>query len=144
MKKICLFIAAVTAGLLAGSIYAAPRFNPDQLAEFMKTNQCIGCDLSGALIGRNHSGAVLTDANLSGIGMNETEAFNFSQANMQNANLTAAYLYTANFSGAYLKGAHFDGSDLTGANFFGAHDVNLSNANACMATLPDGTKGACW
>lgn len=133
---------------------SAQAFNPDHLAQLLKTNQCANCDLSGAnlekanltganLQGANLSGATLTNTNLSGAnleaanlqGTSLTEAYlfranltgtNFTNAGLQKANLRETTLVGTNFSGADLRSSDFQGNNLAQAKFSGS---NLSNAN---------------
>jgi len=141
MKKIVTAIMALITSLALTPIYAHTQYNTDQLLTFEKTNQCDGCDLSGALLQHNHSGASLNNANLSRIIENGWPGMNLSGASLQNANLSGAYLNDSNFSQADLTGAHFDGADLTRANFKGAKGVDLTNAlSICDAIFPDGKK----
>ena len=87
---------------------SAQAFNPEQLKQFLKTNQCQGCDLSGANLERlNLSGANLQGANLSSAilsGSNLSNA-NLEAANLQGASLSEAYLYRANLTGANFANA---------------------------------------
>ncbi len=153
-SKIRLFTALLPIfpiGLLSTS---AQAFNPDHLAQLLKTNQCANCDLSNAklenanltganLQGANLSGATLTRANLSNAnlevanlqGTSLTEAYlfgsnltgaNFTNAKLENANLRETTLVGTNFSGADLRSSDFQGNNLGQAKFPGS---NLSNAN---------------
>ncbi len=138
-------------GLLSTS---AQAFNPDHLAQLLKTNQCANCDLSNAklenanltganLQGANLSGTTLTRANLSNAnleaanlqGTSLTEAYlfranltgaNFTNAKLEKANLRETTLVGTNFSGADLRSSDFQGNNLAQAKFPSA---NLSGAN---------------
>lgn len=147
MNKLQSFVAAIIVGSLAISAHAAPKsqYSKSQLEQFEATNKCSACDLSGAELSRNHSGAILDGANLSNIysDLHDLPGINFSAANLQNANLSGADLEYANFSQADLAGARFDGADVSEANFYGAKNANLTNAYTCRATLPDGSRGQC-
>jgi uncharacterized protein YjbI with pentapeptide repeats len=133
---------------------SAQAFNPDHLAQLLKTNQCANCDLSSAkleklnlsganLQGANLSGVTLTGANLSNAnleaanlqGSSLTEAYlfranltdaNFTNAGLQKANLRETTLVGTNFSGADLRSSDFQGNNLGQAKFPGS---NLSGAN---------------
>ena len=134
-------LAILVVGSLAASAQAKSLFNPAQLEQFEKTNQCSGCDLSYARFSDgNHSGAVLNDANLSNTAIKGSPgSMNFSAANLRNANLSGSYLDFSNFSNADLTGAHFDGADISYANFSGAIGADLKNAiNTCSVILPNG------
>lgn len=134
-------LATLVVGSLAISAQAKSSFNPAQLEQFEKTNQCSGCDLSFARFSDgNHSGAVLNDANLSNTAIQGGFGnINYSAANLRNANLSGSYLDSANFSKADLTGAHFDGADISYANFSGAIGADLKNAiHTCSVTLPNG------
>ena len=60
---------SVIFGLVFGlaQVSLASSYNPDQLAQFNSTNQCSSCDLSGATLSGNHSGAVFSSSNLTGV-----------------------------------------------------------------------------
>lgn len=133
-------IAAFLLSAAATSVYAKAQYNNDQFNRFEQTNRCSGCDISGAKLKYNHSGAVADGANLSGILEGGFPGINFSSSDLRNANLSGAILPFANFSQADLTGAHFDGAELQYANFYGAVGLNLTNAHVCSAILPNGTQ----
>lgn len=121
------------------TLYMAPAVqaeNLEQTQQLLNTQQCVGCDLSGAglvyanLLNANLSGANLKQANLSranlrGADLSEAD---LSGANMVNANLSGANLSGANLSGADLRGAilsnvNLQGARLDGMRFLGAVDL---------------------
>ncbi len=125
---------------------SAQAFNPEQLAQFLKTNQCQNCDLSNAPLERlNLSGANLQGANLSNAmltGTNLSNA-NLQSANVQGANLNDAYLYRANlsstnFSNANLQKASLRETTLIDTNFSRAdlRSVDLQGNNLGQAMFP--------
>lgn len=119
------------------SAYAS-GYNNSQLQSFERTNSCINCDLSGASISYNHSGAVLEQSNLSDVNMYTSGTINFSSSNLKQVNFTGANLVYANFSQADLTGARLDG-----ANFYGAKGVDFTNTRVCYVILPDGKNSGC-
>lgn len=148
--------------LVSGAALASLAYNPDHLAQFKTTNQCHDCDLSGAFLYGNHSGAVLANTNLTGArGLGTFSQTNFSGSNLSSGNWSHANLSYAqlayiplvkvNFSGANLSYASFSGSNTNDANFAGANllgsnitqDQLDAAASYCNATLPDGTKKHC-
>lgn len=147
---------------ISTSSFSAISYNADQLAQFNLTNQCNSCDLSGARLSGNHSGAVLASTNLTGsIGTGTFSLANFSgsnlsSANWSNANLSYAQmtyipLINTNFSGADLSYANFEGSNTNNAVFDGAnlYGANISqqqldtSKSYCGATLPSGIRKNC-
>ena len=137
MKNI--FLVAFLFVSVFSPVYSA-TYNTWDLSKFEESNRCTGCDLSGASLNSNHSGAILDYANLSNI---NGEKINLSNAILEYANLSGAHLQNANFSKAWLTGAHFDGAHLFYANFFGAKGVDLTNAVVCSVILPDGKVSGC-
>ncbi len=159
--------------LIAGSCvaYAGLQSSPDQLKQFMTSNQCASCDLSSVDWNAdpydqslNHSGAKLAGANFSGselctLDLSQSDLsssnfssidksyynnlVNFSRAELQNATFSQADLEYDNFSQANLSGAKFNGADLQHANLAGATGADLTGANVCNAVLPDGSIGTC-
>ena len=124
---------------------SAQAFNAEQLKQFLKTNQCQNCDLSGANLERlNLSGANLQGANLSSAtlsGSNLSNA-NLEAANLQGASLSEAYLYRANltganFSNAGLPNANLRETILIGTNFSRSdlRSVNLSKMDLSKAVF---------
>lgn len=130
MKKYLL--ATLAASLLITSA-SASTYNAADLFRFEQTNECNSCDLSGAQLGYNHSGADLTYANLSRIYVNPDTSVNLSAANLSYANLSMANL----------TGTHLDGAVLTHANLFGASNADVTNAYLCNTILPNGTVTDC-
>ena len=122
---------------------SAQAYNKTQLDQFEKTNKCNKCDLSSAVITWNHSGAELNDANLSNISFRNKHGGNFALASLKNANLSGAHLVNSNLSHADLTGTHLDAAHLYMTNIYGAIGADFSNADICMATLPDGSQGKC-
>lgn len=148
MKKIYVLATAISLALVFSSAYATKFYNTKDVAKFEKTNKCPGCDLSDATLSQNHSGAMLSNANLSNINMYGDEGknvrINLSDANLTNANLSGANLTQANFSGADLTGAHLDGAYVAAANFYGAKGVDLSRVHELWCViLPNGETSKC-
>lgn len=155
-------IAVVISLLISTTVAAKTLYNPTQLTQFQNTNKCSGCDLSNAAIYGNHSGAYLSNANLTGL---VTDPCDLSQSNFSGANLSGskinANLSYANFHNAILTNAFFYNDNLEFADFTGAFmkDMNLSGADlygakitptqladvktVCNAILPDGSRGKC-
>ncbi len=153
-SKTRLFVALLPIAPIVFLSTSAQAFNPEHLAQLLKTNQCANCDLSSAkleklnLSGANLSGANLSSANLTGANLSnanleaanlqgsslsETYLFranltgaNFTNAGLQKANLRETTLIGTNFSGADLRSSDFQGNNLAQAKFPGS---NLSNAN---------------
>lgn len=140
----------------------AATYNPDDLAQFNLTNTCNECDLSGAMLNGNHSGAGIFYTNLTGaIGRETFSMTNFAGsnlcssdwagANLSYAQMTYIPLIKANFTNADLSFANFEGSNTTDAIFEGAnlYSANISqdqldsSAGYCGAILPNGTKKNC-
>ena len=114
-------------------------FDQEDLDRLKKTNECVGCDLSGADLSRTYLGganltwANLSYANLEGANLPGVNLFgvnlhgaNLERANLEGANLTGANLTGANLTGAYFNGMNLSYADLRGANLKG---VNLEGAN---------------
>jgi len=134
---------------------------PSHLAQFEKTNICIGCDLSEAnLIYTHHdnanlSQALLTKANL---GSADFHSSNFSNAQIMYANLGWLHASGSNFTSTNLSGSNLSYSNLTSSNFTDAilagadfSNTNLARAiiskeqlastrSLSCAILPDGTR----
>jgi uncharacterized protein YjbI with pentapeptide repeats len=142
MKKNYLKIASILFTFGISPAYAS-GYNNSQLQSFERTNSCINCDLSGASISYNHSGAVLEQSNLSDVNMYTSSTINFSSSNLKQVNFSGANLRYANFSQADLTGARFDGADIYGANFYGAKGVDFTNTRVCYVILPDGKNSGC-
>lgn len=144
--KTRLFLASLPILPIVFLSSSAQAFNPEQLAQFLKTNQCQNCDLSNAPLDRlNLSGANLQGANLSNAlltGTNLSNA-NLQGANVQGANLNDAYLYRANlsstnFSNANLQKASLRETMLIDTNFSRAdlRSVDLQGNNLGQAMFP--------
>ena len=167
MEKLVKKIARYTvfsSVLLAMSFSAIGQmtYSPDHVTRFNMTNQCKNCDLSGASLSGNHSGALLIASNLTGstgrgtFSMSSFTDSNLSGADWSGANLSygqlnGTVLTQTNFMGANLSFANFEKSNTNGAVFdyailFGAKITQQqldSAASYCNATLPDGSKKKC-
>ncbi|MCW5697153.1 MAG: pentapeptide repeat-containing protein [Bauldia sp.] len=103
-----------------------PAVAPDDPVEaFLQgfTNDCPGCDLSGArLVRRSLAGADLSGADLSGASLHRAllGGANLSGANLTNANLNLADLKRASLVDADLNGAMLYQTDAALADFTGA------------------------
>ncbi|MEQ9618320.1 MAG: pentapeptide repeat-containing protein [Deltaproteobacteria bacterium] len=121
----------------------------DDVATFLDTNKCAGCNLRGVnlnkadLSGVDLSEAILNDAILVDSDLSEAD---LSGAELRDADLSRANLKGADLSGANLSGAILINADLTDANLLQA---NLENADTTGAefsgaqltgTLAAGTK----
>ena len=115
-------------------------FDQENLDRLKKTNECAGCDLSGAnlgntdLFGANLEGANLKRANLRGanLGGANLKWAKLTEADLSDANLTEADLSDATLSGATnLIGANLKWAKLGGANLYGANitEADLESAN---------------
>ena len=142
-SKTRLFIALLPILPIVLLSTSAQAFNPEQLKQLLKTNQCQNCDLSGANLERlNLSGANLQGVNLSSaslLGSNLSNA-NLEAANLQGASLSDSYLYRANltganFSNAILLNANLRETILIGTNFSRSdlRSVNLSKMDLSKA-----------
>lgn len=125
---------------------AQAMYNPDQAVMFEKSNQCYNCDLSGAVLAGNHSGAQLMYSNLTGAHFFE----NFSAANFNGSNLSYATfgamflpmpvpgpvtmeginLSYADLSNIELIATDFTSANLSHANFMGSITNNARFVNA--------------
>lgn len=129
--------------LLSSTAVAKASYDPSQLQQFLQTNACPGCDLSGSVIFGDHSQAKLDRANLSDADMNNLLLF---EAKLTNANLTGTNLINANLLGADFKGSELYGAHLDSANLYQANITPQQLAEAvsfCGAILPDGSEGKC-
>jgi uncharacterized protein YjbI with pentapeptide repeats len=117
-----------------------------------------GANLESAnLAGANLTNANLSDVNvnISGIPGNDYEFgerlldalvlplpfFSWSEGGVEfNTNLNGANLRNANLTGADLEQVSWQGADLSGANLTGAQNTELTDANLCGATMPDGSR----
>jgi len=145
---------SLIAGLLFGftvNASAAISYNPDQLAQFNTNNQCANCDLSGAYLYGNHSGAVFSSSNLtgaSGKGVFSQSTFpnsnlsssDWSESNLSYAQMAYIPIIDANFGGANLSYANFEGSILNNSSF---EYANLYGANISQQQL-DSLRSYCW
>lgn len=106
---------AILAAVAAGP---AAAFDAADLARFVETGRCPGCDLSGA--------------DFANIARPATEAFHadLRGADLRGARLEGTVLTGADFAGADLRGAALDTADLGDAIFRGA---DLSNATGAFA-----------
>ena len=115
-------------------------FDQGDLDRLKKTNECAGCDLSGAnlgntdLFGANLEGANLKRANLRGanLGGANLKWAKLTEADLSDANLTEADLSDATLSGTTnLRGANLKWAKLGGANLYGANitEAYLESAN---------------
>lgn len=158
LKNTCIALSLI----MSTASFAAVSYSPDQLAQFELTNQCNNCDLSGATLWGNHSGAVLATTNLTGVHASGTFAYaNFSGSNLSssnweivnlsNAQLAYIPLINANFFAANLSYANFEGANTQYANFGFAnlYGSNISqqqldnSVNYCGAILPSGARKNC-
>ncbi len=142
--------------------FANLKYDPNDLDQFNKTNQCIGCDLSNSTLSGNHSKAILQKSNLTSSVIFNTfsqsdfsyvngshgswSSTNFSYTNFSNATLnatkfTSADLEFSDFSNAVVISADFSQADLYGAKI--TSDQLATAASVCNAILPDGSKGQC-
>lgn len=155
------FSAAVLTIFLSLTLFSLPAnaFDAKDYEKLLMTNECNGCDLSGADLSRKELygsaliGTKLANANLSGASLIEaklgkadlTEA-NVSGADLSAVTLSEATLTKANFSNAVLYNARMDkakllSTTLTGADLKAAiiSDADLSNAIARGANFNDAT-----
>ncbi len=102
---LALTISGLMTGGLAAAVHAA---NPDHVRQFLRTNACEDCDLSGV----DFSGLDFTGANLSGVNLSGAR---FVRSNLTRANLSGADLSQVILTGANLRGANLAGADLTNA-----------------------------
>ena len=139
-ETVPLFLQPVIAD---GSSNIQASFNPIQLAKFLFTHSCAGCDLSYALLaylpleGSNLSHANLSHTNLRYANLISAQLLfaNLSGADLTDVNLTYANLSHANLTGAQLLFANLSYANLTGANLSYA---NLTGAGLVGATWIDG------
>ena len=105
---------------VSSSVTAPVESVAANVRRLLETNQCVGCDLSGA---------VLKDMNL--------QAANLEGANLQKADLERANLQTTNLQGANLRGADLGKANIAAANLRGANlfDADLEKANLQAANL---------
>ncbi|MBZ5555633.1 MAG: pentapeptide repeat-containing protein [Acidobacteriia bacterium] len=100
----------------------ASAANPDHVANFRKTHDCVGCDLS--------------NANLA--------AVQAPNAKLVNANLANANFYGGSLRGADLTGAMLDGANLEMVDLTGAVGAVLGGAKTdARTTCPNGKPGPC-
>ena len=123
-----LTISGLMAGGLATAVQAA---NPDHVSQFLRTNACEGCDLSGVdFSGFDFTGANLSEANLSGARFVRTD---LTRANFSGADLSQVVLTGANLRGAILAGADLtDAYSLDICSTPGFAQVNSSDPTSCL------------
>lgn len=95
------------------------------IQQFLKTKQCLGCDLSGL----NFKGVDLSKAQLDGSNLSGSD---FSGANLIGASLKRSNLKDADLSQSQLSGANLKKADLSGADL---HFADLSRADLSGAIL---------
>lgn len=143
LKAMKRLIFPVLTGFTLSLAPAAQAENLAHIQQLLSTQQCTGCDLSGAglvyanLLNADLSGANLKQANLSRSnlrGANLSEA-DLSGANLVNANLSGANLNGANLSGADLRGAILTGATLQGARLDGMHFLGAVDLPEELATV---------
>ena len=156
MVKIGFVFVSLSFSVVAGTLY-----DPDDLKKFKETNNCVGCNLSGAILsdgrqranleGANMSGSFVhsdySGANMKGINGSRLECMgNFSQVSFNNAVLIEAKFVGTNLTGADFTGANVRGASFRNANLYGSkitQEQLNSAASICDAILPDGSKGSC-
>lgn len=115
-------LAVLLGAPLLGALPAAPSqaFDPDDLAHFMQTGDCPGCDLSEA------------DLKHFGVGDSAIKA-----GDLRGVDLHGAYLLGAELSGADLRGADLRGATLGAARLSGAllQGADLSGAGGAFLRL---------
>ena len=115
MKLLIWSLAILTTICLAAPVKAA---RPGDVKRLLKTNDCQGCDLSGAnLVGADLSYSKLQNADL-------------RHANLDGANLSQSDLRHANLDGASLKNANLIAVDFRGAaltNVIGLDSLSKGN-----------------
>ncbi len=119
-----IFGTAALACLLG--IGQAKAWDQADLDKLLETNECKGCDLSGALLNERN----LKNAKLSG-------------ADLSNAKLFSANLDNADLSGVDLRGAMLVNARLVAANLRDAKNVdsaNFARADLSAATWTDGRR----
>jgi uncharacterized protein YjbI with pentapeptide repeats len=127
------------------SLSAAGAGAEDALTQLLRTNACVGCDLSEADLRRyDLTEANLENADLRGANLNRT---NLTRADLSGADLRHAYLVDTNFQGANLNSADLHDAyllrtDLTGAslyatNFGEAYLEEVSFVNAVLMRFAD-------
>ncbi len=108
--------------------------NSEDVKQLLTTNNCPGCDLSGAgLVMANLSGANLSGANLAGANLSRA---NLTGTDLRGANLSGTGLFGANLTSAKLSGANLVGADLRNTYLFNAEltSANIDGANLQGAT----------
>jgi uncharacterized protein YjbI with pentapeptide repeats len=116
------FLPAILLSGLALTSSLSAVHDPASVSNFKQTNQCRGCDLTGAeLMGMQAPGAQL-----------------------QNANLSDASFYGGSLRGADLTGAILDRTNLEMVDLTGAIGAILGPAQTDnRTTCPDGSAGPC-
>lgn len=115
------------AAFAAAVLFSGPAgaFSESDVRKLLETQNCVGCDLSGAdLFGADLSRAILSDADLRG------------------ADLTGAIFYFAIVQGADLTGANLTRADLYGADLFRSKldGATTAEARICHTVMPDGQR----
>lgn len=154
--------ALITLSIVSNMAFANLQYDHSQVREFIKTNSCISCDLSGLpfayytkssyshcdIQGSNFTDVDLNPYVFSGCNFSDINGSNshfdtdVENANFSNATLVAARFGSpmganddatnANFEHAILIDADFSNGNAPGANF---EDANLTNANFATANL---------
>lgn len=110
----------------------------DNVRHLLATNECVGCNLTGALLkdtnlqNANLENAILQNADLERANLQGT---NLQGANLQGADLGKASILNANLENANLFDADLEKANLTGANIVGA---NFLGADLEKAIVPPG------
>jgi hypothetical protein len=117
MNRYLCFVLTASYLSVIPAVYA---YQPNDLDRLLKTNQCVGCDLSGV----NLNGKKLINADL--------RAANLVGANLSGTNLTGAKLDGANLVGANLVGTNLSGAGMQAIN---AIDVEFTNTNLTNTDL---------
>lgn len=115
-------ISAIICGALAVTAILTASDNPEHVAAFKSTKQCVSCDLRNAQL----AGMQAPDAQL------------------MNADLSDATLYGGSLRGADLTGAILDRTRLEMVDLTGAVGAILGSAITDQrTTCPDGNAGPC-
>jgi uncharacterized protein YjbI with pentapeptide repeats len=108
---------ALLAFVALGSLNESFAGNARHFQQFLKTNECRGCDLSGIELDGDFTGADLFGANLSNT---EIGNANFTNADLRNANLSYAKGDAINLTDADCDNANFLGSEIAKVTLDGA------------------------
>ncbi len=155
MGGVRIFFVVIALFLFSLATDVAIGFDDADLQRLKSTNQCQGCNLTGAVLsGASYPDAKLAGANISSASISNSKLANadFSGANMAYINLTSADLTGANMSNtdlrvANLTNAKLQKANLSRANLAGAalFDANLTGANLDGANLNGAfLAGATW